>query len=213
VKNLLIVFFYDKGKTKNLIIKDEYFPLMVKKITKNLTRAFLCITFPDEVIKEIARIQEILSDIKFTGKLTELENLHLTLKFLGEIEDGKIEEIKNRLSKLKFDAFEAKLLNMGTFCNRSMPRIVWVKIGGAGIFELQKQVDDILGDLFKKEERFMSHMTIARVKHVSDSRNFKNYIKNMALREVRFNVSSLVFMKSELGRTGPRYTEMYKVSL
>ena len=58
----------------------------------NLTRAFIAIEFPDEVVKEIARVQELVSKIKFTGKLTELENLHLTLKFLGEISEEKVEE-------------------------------------------------------------------------------------------------------------------------
>ena len=50
------------------------------------TRAFICINFPNDVIKEVARIQSLLEN-KFIGKLTELENLHLTLKFLEQIKD------------------------------------------------------------------------------------------------------------------------------
>ena len=76
---------------------------------KKLTRTFIAIEFPDEVIKEVARIQEVLNNWKFTGKMTELENLHLTLKFLGEIEDNKLEEVKENLKKIKFKSFRAKL--------------------------------------------------------------------------------------------------------
>ena len=50
---------------------------------KELIRAFIAIEFPNEVIKEIARVQEEVEKVGFKGKLIELENLHLTLKFLG----------------------------------------------------------------------------------------------------------------------------------
>jgi len=46
-------------------------------------------------------------------------------------------------------------------------RIAWIKVEGVGIWELQKRIDEALEDLFKKEERFMSHLTIARIKYVS----------------------------------------------
>ena len=61
-----------------------------REVEKELTRAFICIEFPDEVIKEAARVQEVLENKNFTGKMTELENLHLTYKFLGEIDEKKL---------------------------------------------------------------------------------------------------------------------------
>ena len=57
----------------------------MEKKENGMIRCFICIDFPDEVIKEVARVQEELEKVKFNGKLTELENLHLTLKFLGEM--------------------------------------------------------------------------------------------------------------------------------
>src|SRR3989344_9617389 len=86
-------------------------------------RTFICIDFPDEVVKEVARVQEELGKIKFTGKLTEIENLHLTLKFLGEIEENKLNEVKERLKKIEFEEFEAKLFELGTFNIHGNPRI------------------------------------------------------------------------------------------
>src|SRR3990167_5292147 len=131
-------------------------------------RAFICVEFPSEIIKEIARVQEVLGKYKFTGKMTELENLHLTLKFLGEIDDRKLEEVKMQLSGVKVKGFEARLGDIGIFGRNGNPKIVWVKIGGKGIFELQEKVDEALKGLFKPESRFMSHATIARVKYAKD---------------------------------------------
>jgi len=66
------------------------------------TRTFICIDFPHEVIKEAARLQNLIQNIPFTGKLTELENLHLTLKFLGEISNETLENVNYALTGIKF---------------------------------------------------------------------------------------------------------------
>ena len=131
-------------------------------------RVFICVEMPEEVIKEIARVQEqIDKKLKFVGKTTELENLHLTLKFFGEINDQKIKEVDARLQNVEFKSMKARLGNIGLFTYHNKPRILWVKILG-DVRGLQKQIDSALESLFPIEERFMSHMTIARIKYVED---------------------------------------------
>ena len=91
-------------------------------------RCFIAIDLPREAIAVIKYFQEIIKKKNlFTGKFTEPENLHLTLKFLGEIDDDKIEEIKKRLGEIKFNNFEASLGEIGVFSKRVV-RIVWVKL-------------------------------------------------------------------------------------
>jgi len=175
---------------------------------KKLTRVFICLEFPDPVIKEIARLQEVLSNKIFTGKMTELENLHLTFKFLGEIDDETIEKVKRRLDNIKFDVFEAKLGELGTFSFNGKPKIVWTKVNGDGIWALQKKIDEELKDLFELKERFMSHMTLARIKYVKDGKNFSDYVKNIVGKEIKFNVTGFKLKSSELSRTGPIYREI-----
>src|SRR3990172_2411149 len=99
-----------------------------KMKNKELTRIFIAIEFPSDIVKEIARIQELISKVKFTGKLTELENLHLTLKFFGEVDDIKLGKIKEALKKVEFSKMDLKLGKAGTFSVGGNPRIVW-KIG------------------------------------------------------------------------------------
>ncbi len=176
---------------------------------KELIRAFVCIDFPDAIVKEVARIQEQLENLKFTGKMTELENLHLTLKFLGEIEKEKIEEVRKKLGKIKFQEFEAKMSEIGSFSRRGNPRIVWIKIGGKEIFELQEKIDGEMKELgFKMEERFMSHMTIARVKYAKDKKGFFEYVKNLGIKEIKFKVDKFILKRSELRESGPIYTNI-----
>lgn len=174
---------------------------------KKLHRVFVCIDFPDVVIKEIARAQKILENWKFTGKLTELENLHLTLKFLGEIDEEKLEKVKEKLREIKFRKMELGLGNVGSFSHRGKPRIIWIKILGKEFYELQKKIDDVLSEAgFVKEERFMGHVTVARVKYVKDAKGFKEYIDTLKLKKTRFSVDKFKLMESELGTLGPVYT-------
>jgi len=172
------------------------------------TRVFICIDFPDEVIKEIARVEELVSKKKFTGKLTELENLHLTLKFLGEIDDDMLEKVKERLGKIKFKGMELKLGEIGLFNHGGNPKIVWIKVEGKGIWDLQKQIDTSLKGIFPEEERFMSHLTIARVKYVKDKADFKKHIENINVKPIKFKIDRFKLKSSDLKKSklGPVYT-------
>ena len=178
------------------------------------TRAFICIEFPSEIVKEVARVQELLETRKFTGKLTELENLHLTLKFLGEVDERKLKAVKKKLQEIRLEKFDARLGEAGTFSYRKKPRIVWIKILGKGMIELQQQVDEVLSEIgFKKEERFMSHLTIARVKFVKDKKGFVDYVKNLGVKGLKFGVGEFKLMESELRPVGPVYTEIEEYML
>ena len=174
---------------------------MVEKI-----RAFIAIDFPSEIVKEIARVQSTLANKKFTGKITELENLHLTLKFLGEVDEEKLKLVREELGKIKFEKFGARLGGAGTFSYRGKPRIVWIKVLGKGIFELQKEIDLAMAKCgFAKEERFMSHLTLARIKFVKSPLELKEYVSNLGVKDLKWGVENFKLMKSELKPMGPVY--------
>lgn len=174
----------------------------------NLTRTFICVEFPDEVVKEIARVQSEVGKIKFQGKLTEVGNLHLTLKFLGGIDNEKLEKIKEKLKRIEFDEIEARLGEVGVFDFRGNPRIVWIKVNGKEVFELQKKIDSALKGLFEPEERFMSHLTIARVKYAKDKKGFDDKIKSIKTKEIKFKISEFKLKSSELKKLGPIYKDI-----
>lgn len=168
-------------------------------------RTFIALEIPFKVKENIERMQDLIKKKNFFyGKFTELENLHLTIKFLGELNEGKIKEVIERLKKIKIKEFEARVGEIGVFSENSI-RILWVKINGKGIFELQSQIDEVLSDIFKKEERFMSHLTIARIKKVCSKKEFLDYIHNLKNEKISFEIKEFVLKKSELRPEGPVY--------
>lgn len=175
----------------------------------HLTRTFIAISFPEEVIEEIARVQEIVSGKAFTGKITELNNLHLTLKFLGELDDNHLDKVKESLKKIKFNKFTVKLGALGTFARHGIPRIVWMKLESKELWELQEKIDLEMKKLgFEREERFMAHVTLARVKYVEDKKGFREAIKSIKTKKIDFDVNDFALKKSELRKMGPTYTDI-----
>ncbi len=177
-----------------------------------MIRCFICIDLVDmgeNVLREIARVQERVSNLKFTGKLIPFEDAHLTLKFLGEIDGKKLEEVKKKLYDIKLKGFECELENIGMFDFRGNPRIVWIKIGGEGILKLQNRIDEILEPIgFEKEQRFMSHATIARIKYVKDKIGFRKHVAGIGLKDIRFEVDRFKLKTSELRALGPVYRDV-----
>lgn len=212
-----------------------------------MIRTFIALDLPREAINEIRKIQNILKKKNlFRGKFTEPENLHLTLKFLGEIPssvsesklDSKnlkqpetensckissllknneenaaeavitIEEVKKRLREIRFEDFSVEFGEVGVF-SKSFIKIIWIKLNGKGIFKLQKEIDSRLRNLFEEEKRFMSHLTIARVKEVyGDKKEFLKYLESIKPRKVSFRVDKFFLKKSELKENGPVYEDL-----
>jgi 2'-5' RNA ligase len=176
-------------------------------------RCFIAFNLPKEFITEIKRLQELIREKKFfTGKFTEPENIHLTMKFLGEIDEKKIPEVKKKLESIKMKRFDMRLGELGIFSKR-MIRILWIKLEGADVLKLQKEIDMALEGMFEEEERFMSHITIARIKHVNNKREFLDYLANTIPKKFSGMAESFSLMESELMPDGPKYTELGRYNL
>ena len=166
-------------------------------------RCFISIDMPQEIEHEVKKIQKKLPEFK--GKLTEFENLHLTLKFLGDgITEEKIEEIKKRLRDIEMEKFEVSIDEIGVFTEEHI-KIIWLHLDSDNLLKLQKEIDDRLQDLFGPEERFMSHVTIARVKFIHNREKFLEDLKKIKIKEIKFNADKFKLMKSELTSFGPIY--------
>jgi len=171
-------------------------------------RCFIALDLPRQAINAVRNVQELIKrQSLFNGKFTEPENLHLTLKFLGEISEGEIEKVRERLKEIKFEEFEAGLGEVGIFSKKFI-KIIWIKLDGKKVFELQKEIDDKLKDLFEPEQRFMSHITIARVKSVGDRKALLDYVEGIKSEKVRFKINRFFLKKSELFSEGPVYEDL-----
>jgi RNA 2',3'-cyclic 3'-phosphodiesterase len=156
-------------------------------------RCFISVDFNEEVKNQISKIQEKLPE--FVGKKTELQNIHLTLKFLGEIEEEKINQIKEKLKEIKLKSFFAEINSIGVFSEKFV-RIIWLNINNCDF--LQKKIDETLRDIFDKEERFQGHITIARVKKIKDKKKFLEELKKIYFQKIRFKVNRFYLKESVL---------------
>ena len=166
-------------------------------------RCFIALDLPKQVIEEIKKIQNALPE--FTGKKIESKNLHLTLKFLGEISEEKTEQIRENLKKIKFQKFETKIDSIGVFSEKII-RIIWLHLTNCDA--LQKEIDGSLKDIFQPEQRFMSHLTIARVKNVENKKEFLEKLKKIKIPKINFMVENFKLKSSTLKPEGPVYEDI-----
>lgn len=171
-------------------------------------RTFILIKFPTKVLMHLKEIQEKLPE--FSGKKTELKNLHLTLKFFGEISFERLEEIKERLKNIIFDKFEVEIGEIGFF-DRQDNGIIWIKLSNCE--KLQKEIDEALIGIYEKEKRFMGHLTIARVKKISKKRIFLDDLKKIKIPKMFFIVDKFYLVESRLKKGGPEYTTLEEYNL
>ncbi len=173
-------------------------------------RCFIALSMPNEIKLKIKNIQEKLPD--FYGKKTEIKNLHLTLKFLGEIDSCKIGKVREKLREIKLSKFDVKIFEIGVFSEKFV-RIIWLGIKG-GEF-LQKNIDDKIKEIgFPLENRFMSHLTIGRVKSVKNKKEFLDELYGLKIPEdFKFKVNEFCLIKSVLKKTGPEYSVIEKFEL
>lgn len=167
-------------------------------------RLFIAVDIPEEVKKELLKIQE---EIKRLGKLNLIpkENIHITLKFLGEAKNS--EEITNILETLEFEKFLLISNKIGFFPNENYISVMWLGFKeDEKLIELQKQIDEALSSHFKKGKDFVTHATIARVKHILFENKEKLVsLKNRELKSFKFEISSFKLMKSTPTPQGPVY--------
>lgn len=167
-------------------------------------RLFVAFDVSEDAEKELKRQQNALK--KTDPGLGFTKEFHLTLKFLGEVDESRIGELKSRLSRIKFEAFTANLSDAGVFPSENYIRVAWVGLEPKEkIIALQQQIEGILEGMFPKEERFHPHLTLARVKFIKDKKALLESMKKMKVDKVAFEVGSFKLMKSTLTPEGPVY--------
>lgn len=173
-----------------------------------MKRVFISIDIPEQIKEEIEGIQNIIPE--FLGKKTEKENLHLTLKFLGSVSDEVIVKINERLKDINFSRFDTTIDSLGFFSEKYI-RIIWLHLTNCD--ELQKEIDIVLSGLFEKEKRFMSHLTIARVRQVKNKIKFLDSLKKIRFSEIKFRIDSFRLKESILSSEKPVYKTLAKYDL
>jgi 2'-5' RNA ligase len=180
-------------------------------------RAFIAVACPPEAKAQLAQAAERMKPLGDL-KVVEKDNIHLTLRFLGEVPEGKVEELIKALDTIKRPGgFEVCIKGLGAFPGPGSPRVLWAgaEKGDKELKELHEAVDGALAPIgFERDERFSSHYTIARVNYLKDKEGLKKILtENREKVFGCFHVDSFYLMKSELHRTGPVYSEIHRFNL
>ncbi len=181
-----------------------------------MPRVFLAVEIPFEILQKIEQTFLPIRQKNKEIKWVKTENSHLTLLFLGEVEEKWIEtEINPRLMKIcsEFTSIPLQVNRIGFFPSSENPRIFWIGIGGE--VSILKKLHDQMAEEFKQfpihreEKKFHPHLTIGRIKFSKNkktwediSENYKNIVFGS------FLAQEVVLFKSALTSQGAKYTKL-----
>lgn len=177
-------------------------------------RVFCAIELPkptrDLVLGHIACLKAALPAAR--ASWSRNANIHLTLKFLGEIPQTSVSNLSQAASRAVtgLEPFAIRLEQTGVFPSRGQPRVLWIGINdpSAKLAELHARLEaESARAGFAKEGRgFHPHLTIARLRQPADARSLAAAHMQMEFEPVEINVAELLVIRSELSSEGSKYT-------
>ncbi len=175
-------------------------------------RCFVAVDIEDgSLIQKIIGVQGQLSATRADVKCVEPENIHFTLKFLGDVPESQVQGVQDVVSEIAFQPFRLGVNGVGVFPNLKRPRTIWAGVdeGVSEIAEVHGVLDRALGNLgFERERRkFHPHATICRVRSGKNRDLLVDAL--MFLSDVAFGgmeVRNIRLKKSVLTSRGPIYT-------
>ena len=187
---------------------------------QNMIRTFIAIELPETTVEMLAFIQEELKKSRARVRWVKPGSIHLTLKFLGNIPPGQVDDIAATASLVVRNEHPLTLCagGLGAFPNQRKPRVIWVGLQGqverlAGIQTRLEEALQLLG--FAPEKRtFRPHLTLGRIK---DRRGLQNLVDALASLDVpqfnSFDANEIILYKSDLRPTGAIYTKLHRMPL
>ena len=184
-------------------------------------RVFCAIELPalvrDKISEHITRLREAMPDSP--ASWSHLENVHLTLKFVGEIPPSRVNDLSQATADAVagFSPFEIGIANTGSFPKHGAPRVLWVGIDdySGKLAALQAKLDDECRRRgFEKEARaFNPHLTMARLRKPQGARALALAHKEMRFASTEVSVTELAVIRSELSSKGSKYTVISRRAL
>lgn len=185
-----------------------------------MIRTFIAVEISDPMRRKIARDMAIMKETAPLIQWAHPENLHLTLKFLGDVKENDLEELFDAVADAveNFEPFTIELRGVGAFPNWRYPRVVW-----AGTAEGSQEAKELAGEVeaacvgvgYERERRaWRPHLTLGRVKEPGHAQGLPEVAGMMEEKSFGLiDVDEVVVFMSSLRRTGPVYSPMARFSL
>lgn len=175
-----------------------------------MIRLFVGLGLPGEVAGRLAALAAGIPGARWV----EQRNLHVTLRFIGEVEEGVAQEIHECLGEIRAAAFDLAITGFGTF-GRSSPNALWAAVDkGPEIQHLQAKVDSALAraGIAPEGRKFVPHVTLARLKDAPVAR-VQHFIAGHSPLRAEFAVDQFILFRSHLGRGGAEYEALAEYPL
>lgn len=189
--------------------------------TNETWRVFCAIELPilvrEKIFEHIRRLRDAAPDSP--ASWSRAENVHLTLKFAGEIPRSRVDDFSHAAanSVAGLTPFEIGIGNTGAFPKHGTPRVLWIGVDDytGRLAELQSKLEDECSDSgFEKEARaFGPHLTIARLRKPQGARELAGAHKEMGFVLTEVSVRELSVIRSELSSQGSKYTVISRHAL
>ena len=180
-------------------------------------RAFFSFDIEDQtIVRRLTEVQRTLINTGADLKIVKPQNIHLTIRFLGDISPAMVDAIHEEMKQISFTPFTVELRGLGAFPKLNYPRVVW-----AGIRKGADELKDVFGQLeprlrglgFKPDSKgFSPHLTIARVRTGRNKAQLVKLIQELADYEFgAVKAECLRLKKSDLTPRGPIYSTLREV--
>lgn len=190
----------------------------------SVIRAFIAIKLSPEIHQRLKDLNQLLKQRLQEAPIrwVSVDNIHLTLKFLGDVSTANLETLAKLLQAeaLNHPSFGISVGELGTFPSIRRPRVVWVGVQApAELNNLQQGIEQELARLgYKSEDRpFSPHLTLGRVSRNAGTQDFARIEAALTVTKVGFIGAMLVqavhLFKSDLQPSGPIYTELLEAPL
>lgn len=177
-----------------------------------MVRCFIGIIIPEELNKSIDSVKDEIGKLPIRCKFVERENLHVCLSFLGEIEEGNIKNISDKLESVckNYHNFEVVIDGIKMIPSESYIRVLALDVidRDGNLNKIAKDIQKSIGGDIKPP-----HVTLCRVKSIDDKGSTVQKVKSIKTEELPFSVSSVQIIKSELRKSGPTYTSIFEAKL
>ncbi|QQG39158.1 MAG: RNA 2',3'-cyclic phosphodiesterase [Candidatus Woesearchaeota archaeon] len=177
-----------------------------------MIRLFIAIDLPKEIKSYLKVTQdEIIKKIdtrKTKIKWVAPKNIHQTLKFIGYIDETRLDDIKSKLKNIKFNNFKANLEKLSAFPTGNNIKVIFLEFKAPEIFTLKDKIDKELEGYGKEDDLFASHLTLGRLKSSQEKDKLSKILQEIKIEKKQFAINEITLFQSKLTKEGPIYTKI-----
>ena len=176
-----------------------------------MIRLFVSLKITDEALNRVFEEIHNATENRFKFKWESKDKIHLTLKFIGEVEEKLVEPISSELEFVEnYSAFKCSISRFGFFYRNHEAKILWSDLQSDQSFtpivdELNQRMDKF--GIESEKRKFKAHLTLLRIKQ-EVTENFIQRIKSYKFEKIIFTANKIALVQSQLSKEGARYKDL-----